>query len=112
MANQNSDPQTGKESHPSQRKIMRMDAVVWAITMGVMCGLGLFLATNWLVFQGGEQVGKHLGLLANYFIGYSVTFTGSFVGLAYGFATGFVFTWVLVTVYNLVARLRGRNRTA
>lgn len=112
MATQDSSSPDGNKSHPSQRKIMRMDAVVWAITMGVMCGLGLFLATNWLVLQGGEQVGKHLGLLANYFLGYSVTFGGSFVGLAYGFATGFAFTWVLVTVYNTVARLRGRNRTA
>lgn len=89
-----------------------MDAVIWAITSGVMCGLGLFIATNWLVFQGGQQVGKHLGLLANYFIGYSVTFTGSLVGFGYAFVVGFAATWVLVTVYNTVAHLRHGDRSA
>jgi hypothetical protein len=99
-------------SLPDQRRIIRMDAVVWALTTGVMAGLGLFVATNWLVFQGGIQVGKHLGLLANYFIGYSVTFMGSLVGFAYAFVVGFVATWVLVTVYNVVARLRSGATSA
>jgi hypothetical protein len=92
--------------HPDQRRIIRMDAMVWALTTGIMAGLVLFAATNWLVLRGGIQVGKHLSLLANYFVGYSVTFKGSLVGFGYAFVVGFIATWVLVTVYNSVARLR------
>jgi hypothetical protein len=99
-------PDAQDGSSRSQRRIMSMDAVVWALTTGIMGGLGLFVATNWLVWRGGQEVGKHLGLLSNYFIGYSVTFVGSLVGFAYAFVVGFLATWVLVTVYNVVAGLR------
>lgn len=98
--------------HTDQRRIIRMDAMVWALTIGIMGGLGLFVATNWLVFRGGIQVGKHLSLLSNYFVGYSVTFKGSLVGFGYAFAVGFIATWVLVTVYNSVARLRSGESSA
>ncbi|MFT7463708.1 MAG: hypothetical protein ACI9EF_002055 [Pseudohongiellaceae bacterium] len=109
MSTPNISDQNNDSMNPDLRRIMRMDALVWAVTMGVMCALGLFVATNWLVIQGGEEVGKHLGLLAHYFVGYSVTFSGSLIGLAYAFVTAFAGTWVLVTVYNWVAQLRSRK---
>jgi hypothetical protein len=88
------------------RRILRMDATIWAMTAGLLCGLGLFIATNWLLLQGGHRVGEHLGLLGNYFIGYRVTFLGSLIGFAYAFAIGFAATWIFVRVYNWVAQVR------
>ncbi|MEN8162198.1 MAG: hypothetical protein ABFS41_19160, partial [Myxococcota bacterium] len=60
--------------------IARLRAGVLAATFGLGGGTGLALATLWLVIQGGEPVGPHLGLLANYFPGYTVTAPGVVVG--------------------------------
>ena len=58
-----------------------------------------------LVLKGGEDMGRHLGLLCNYFPGFGVEFfPGSFVGAGYGFLVGYVTGRVLCGVYNLVAR--------
>ncbi len=91
----------------AQRRIVRMDATIWGITAGVLCGIGLFVATNILVLRGGQQVGKHLNLLGHFFPGFKVTFVGSLLGFGYAFAVGFIGTWLFVRVYNLVAQKRG-----
>ncbi len=59
-----------------------------AIATGVLAGLGIFVATNWLVLKGGPVVGPNLALLAQFCPGYSVTFGGSLIGSAYGFVYG------------------------
>jgi hypothetical protein len=99
---------TGKKA-PMQANaaiLLRRDANIWAITAGLVAGLGLFVATNWLVLRGGENVGEHLGLLGNYFVGYEVTFGGSIIGFAYAFATAFIATELFVRVYDYVSRKR------
>ena len=53
-------------------------------------GLGVFVATNWLISEGGPVVGPHLALLGQFFIGYRVTFVGSLVGFLWAFAVGFL----------------------
>ena len=83
--------------------IARLRASVMAVTFGLTAGVGLFLATVWLLIQGGEVVGPNLGLLANYFPGYSVTWPGAFVGFAYGLAVGAVFGWCMARLYNFIA---------
>jgi hypothetical protein len=70
------------------------------VVTGIICGLALFIATNWLVLKGGDIVGPHLGLLGQFFIGYRVTFAGSFVGFAYGFFIGFVIGYFVALIYN------------
>jgi hypothetical protein len=91
---------------PDKRRIVRMDATIWGITMGFLFGLGLFAATIILVVRGGEEVGKHLGLLRHFYPGYSVSYVGSLVGFAYAFATAFIVMWLFVNVYNFVAQKR------
>jgi hypothetical protein len=98
------DPQTPR---PDQRRILRLDATIWGISAGFLCGLGLFAATIILVLRGGQQVGKHLNLLGHFYPGYQVSYVGSLLGFAYAFATGFIVTWLFVSVYNLVAQRRG-----
>lgn len=94
------------------QRMLRIDATLWGITAGLLFGIGLFVATNWLVIRGGQQVGKHLGLLSHYFIGYKVTFVGSLIGFAWAFVTGFVAIWLLVSVYNFVALRRHGDPSA
>ena len=87
-------------------RILRLEALVQGLAWGLVAGIGLFLATNWLVLKGGRVVGPHLSLLRQFFIGYEVTFVGSLIGFAYAFACGFVAGYLVSLVYNRVARRR------
>ncbi len=68
-------------------RAMQLNATVQGIVTGLVVGLGIFIATNWLVLKGGEVVGPHLALLGQFLIGYRVSFVGSLVGLL-GSTTG------------------------
>lgn len=92
------------------RAVVRLKGTVLGLAAGTTAGLVLFLATNWLVFKGGDPVGPHLALLSQFFIGYSVTFAGSFVGMAYAFATGYLAGWFVAWVYNRVLLLKQELR--
>jgi len=92
-------------------RVLRLNAVVQGIVMGLLTGVVIFIATNWLVLKGGPVVGPHLSLLNQFFIGYRVSFLGSLVGFAYGSVVGFAVGYVIAVVYNLAARARERRRT-
>ena len=87
-------------------RLLRLNATVQGIVAGLVVGLGVFVATNWLILKVGDVVGPHLGLLGQFFIGYRVTFVGSLIGLAYGFAGGFFLGYFVARVYNWVVDLR------
>jgi hypothetical protein len=87
-------------------RVMRLNAVAQGIVLGLVLGLGIFIATLWLVIKGGPVVGPHLGLLSQFFIGYDVTLVGSLVGFAYGFFSGFIVGYFIARIYNLVAEQR------
>lgn len=88
-------------------RVARLDAVLHGIVTGLIVGLLIFVATNWLVLKGGDVVGPHLSLLGQFFIGYQVTFVGSFIGLAYGFVAGFVLGYAVAALYNWLLNVRG-----
>jgi hypothetical protein len=83
--------------------VARMRASVMAVVFGILGGVGLFVATAWLVLRGGDNVGVHLSLLNNYFPGYRVTWPGAFLGLFYGALSGAVLGWALAWLYNTIA---------
>jgi hypothetical protein len=83
-----------------------LNAKVLGLVLGLVCGLAIFIATNWLVIKGGEPVGPHLSLLSQYFIGYRVSFFGSFIGFAYGFAVGTLTGALIGWVYNRITTFR------
>ena len=72
----------------------------WGIAFGLLGGFGLLIATWTLVFIGGDPVGPHLALLANFFPGYSVTIGGGLIGFVYAFVTGYALGRLVGTVYN------------
>lgn len=88
--------------------IIWLNARVLGLALGLIFGLGLFIATNWLVIKGGYPVGPHLELLSQYFIGYRVTFLGSFIGFAYGFALGTLSGALVGWIYNKIVAFRNR----
>ncbi len=89
-------------------EVIRVNRNVLGLTLGILFGVGLFLATNILVLKGGPHVGANLQLLDQFFPGYRVTFGGSFLGLIYGFAVGYLSGWIIATVYNWVVLLKDR----
>jgi hypothetical protein len=84
-------------------RILRLDARLAGITTGLVAGLGLFVATNWLLLKGGHPVGPHLALLSQFFPGYRVTFLGSLIGFAWAFLWGFAAGWCVSRLYNRLA---------
>jgi hypothetical protein len=89
--------------------ILMLNAKVLGLALGIIFGLGIFVATNWLLIKGGPRVGPHLILLSQYFIGYRVTFLGSLIGAAYGFALGTICGALMGWIYNRIASFRRRN---
>jgi len=86
--------------------VLLLNAKVVGLTLGLIFGLGIFVATNWLVIKGGERVGPHLILLSQYFIGYKVTFVGSIIGAVYGFALGTICGSLMGWIYNKIVAFR------
>lgn len=86
-----------------RQSVARLRSSVMAVVFGLVGGLGIFLATLWLVIRGGVDIGAHLGLLRNYLPGYSVTWGGSLVGLIYGCLLGAAIGWSVAWIYNRVA---------
>jgi len=86
--------------------VLWLNAKILGLSLGLLCGLSIFIATNWLVLKGGTVVGPHLQLLSQYFIGYRVSFFGSFIGFAYGFAVGTLSGSLVGWIYNRITKLR------
>ena len=102
---------TDEKSHKTEEEklfagTLWLNAKALGLVLGLVCGLAIFIATNWLVIRGGESVGPHLSLLSQYFVGYRVSFFGSFIGFAYGFAVGTLIGSLIGWIYNKIASLR------
>ena len=96
------------------QSLAKLDGKALGISIGLLFGLIIFLATNFLLYKGGDVIGPNLALLGQFFIGYEVSFTGSLVGMIYGLIAGFVIGWliaivrnVVVTIYMHVLKLKG-----
>ena len=99
-------PVTTEERVLIEAAVARLRAGILAVVFAMMGGVGLFVATAWLLIKGGENVGATLGLLGNYLPGYAVTWPGALVGLLYGAAIGGAMGWSLARIYNRLARTR------
>jgi hypothetical protein len=86
------------------KTLLRLNARAWGIAIGLLLGIGLFLATALLVVKGGRTVGPHLSLLGEYLPGYRVTWGGAFVGFVYMFVIGFATGRIIGWVYNSLVR--------
>jgi hypothetical protein len=94
-------------------QVMRLNASIHGVVSGLVAGLGLFVATNWLVLKGGPIgpegdaiIGPNLALLSQFFIGYNVTFLGSIIGFVYAFVVGFAVGFFIAKVYNWIVDWR------
>lgn len=97
-------PQELNSREAYRTTLLRLNARAWGIAIGLVFGLGLFLATVVLLMKGGNSVGVHLALLGKVLPGYRVTAGGAFMGLGYGFAIGYAVGRIIGSVYNALAR--------
>jgi hypothetical protein len=107
-------PMAQKEAWPEDvvlTRLLRLNAVFTGLVTGILAGLGVFGATNWLILKGGPVVGPHLALLGQFFIGYRVTFVGSLIGFGYALVCGFVMGFAVAWIHNRVVTYR-EARTA
>lgn len=84
------------------QSLAKLDALAFGISLGVLFGLIIFVATNFLVLKGGAEIGPNLALLSHYFIGYEVTPFGSLSGFVYGFLGGFVIGSLIAVLRNFI----------
>jgi hypothetical protein len=95
---------TAQEEQALRRTLLRANEQGWGIAIGLLLGVGLFLATVVLVLKNGPNPGPHLSLLRIYFPGYSVTWVGSFIGFVYAFVVGYAVGRTIATIYNRLIR--------
>jgi hypothetical protein len=93
--------------------VLRLNARIFGLILGLLMGSAVFLATNWLLIKGGHinpdgeyVVGPHLQLLSQFFIGYRVSFLGSVIGFFYGFALGTLCGAMIGWIYNRIVDFR------
>jgi ABC-type nitrate/sulfonate/bicarbonate transport system permease component len=98
--------------------LLSLNAKALGLALGALFGLGIFIATNWLVLEGGHVdaeghrvVGPNLALLGKFFLGYRVSFLGSFIGFAYGFALGTITGAAIGVIYNKLSSFRISRKT-
>lgn len=93
-----------QEEDELERAVVLLNARLLGIVLGILSGTALFLVTNFLVLKGGQHVGAHLVLLANFFPGYRVTFLGSLIGFCYAFVVGFLAGAIVGAIYNKLVK--------
>jgi len=85
---------------------MKLNVKAFALSCGVIWGLGLFLLTWWIiVFDGasGEPT-----LIGRVYRGYSISPQGSVIGMSWALADGLIGGAIFAWLYNWLA---GRDST-
>ena len=80
---------------------MKLNIKAFALTCGILWGLGLFAFTWWIIaFDGATGEPTLIGRL---YRGYSISPTGSFIGLAWALADGVIGGAIFAWLYNILA---------
>ena len=99
----------GPDEDALRSAFARYDAVALGAAVGIVLGLGIFVATSLLLLLGGDPLGPRLSLLGNYFLGFQVSWGGSLLGLAEAGGFGFVFGYSLAKLINSIVGLHERR---
>lgn len=97
--NSRTDPALGDARGTMLARVIRFNLIAVAVSLGVVGGALLWLATAMLLWRGGSNVGVHLALLGVFFPGYTVSWGGAWIGLFWGFIAGAVSGLVVYGAY-------------
>jgi protoporphyrinogen oxidase len=81
--------------------LARLDPISLGGAIGIVSGLGVFVATALLLLKGGDVVGPRLQLLRYFLIGYRVSWGGACIGLVDASILGFVIGLTLAWLHNI-----------
>lgn len=80
---------------------MKLNVKAFALTCGLIWGLGLFCLTWWIILWDGQI--SEPNLIARVYRGYAITPLGSLIGLAWALVDGAVGGAIFAWLYNLLA---------
>lgn len=79
---------------------MKLNVKAFALTAALVCGVGLFLLTWWVIlFEGASDVKTVIGTV---YRGYNMSPLGSLIGLVWGFVDGLIGGAIFAWLYNLL----------
>jgi len=82
---------------------MKLNVKAFALTSGLVWGLGLFMLTWWIIAFGGGATGETT-LIGRVYLGYRISPVGSIIGLVWAFADGLVCGAVFAWLYNKLTK--------
>ena len=80
---------------------MKLNLGGFALAFGIWWGVGIFIATWWLIIAGVEMTAPLF--LEHFYVGYSATPLGSLFGLVWGFVCGAICGGILAWLYNTIS---------
>ena len=89
---------------------MKLNIGAFALAFGMWWGVGIFIATWWLIFAGVETTAPLF--LEHFYIGYRATPLGSLFGLVWGFVCGTICGGILAWLYNTLVERIGAETSA
>ncbi len=79
---------------------MRLNVKAFALTCGLIWGLGLFLLTWWIIaFEGST---KEITLIGQVYRGFNISPLGSVIGLIWALVDGTIGGAIFAWLYNLI----------
>jgi hypothetical protein len=79
---------------------MKLNVRAFAITFGIIWGVGLFLITWWIILFSG--ITNEPTLISRVYLGYSISPLGSIIGLAWAFVDGLIGGAIFAWLYNRI----------
>ena len=80
---------------------MKLNVKSFALTCGILCGVGLLLLTWWIIILYGSS--GEPTTIGKVYIGYCISPLGSVIGLVWGFVDGLIGGAIFAWLYNLFA---------
>jgi hypothetical protein len=87
---------------------MKLNVKAFALTSGIVWGLGLFFLTWWVMALDGAT--GEPTLIGQVYRGYNISPMGSIVGLIWAFIDGWVGGAIFAWLYNIIAARTSRNK--
>jgi len=80
---------------------MKLNVQAFALSCGIIWGVGLFLLTWWIILFGGTP--DEFAFIGRIYLGYSISPVGSIIGLLWAFADGLIGGAIFAWLYNRIA---------
>lgn len=87
---------------------MKLDIKAFALTCGLLWGIGLFLLTWWIIAIEGST--GEVPFIGRIYIGYAITPAGSVIGMLWALVDGLVGGAVFAWLYNRLVEMFARSR--